>query len=121
MQRIINQKEGSKEFALFYHLDGEPVWVAMLGNELPHALGESRGEYLGSGDSPEEAIESLRSNLTKGILNLDNDWLLALSLTPWLKGFAKGREYSIWNDDKDRLYNDLSDYMRSKCGGDEDG
>jgi predicted CopG family antitoxin len=31
----LEKKEGNQEFALFYMLDGEPVWEAMLGNEQP--------------------------------------------------------------------------------------
>jgi hypothetical protein len=122
IQRCIEQKKGNKEFALFYLLDVEHTWLAMLGNELPVPLGESSGEFMGAGLSPEEAVENLHSNLTKGILNQNYSWMLALHLTPWLKDFAEGREYDMWNDDdEDRLYNDLMDYMRSKTGICDDG
>lgn len=109
----LEKKEGSREFALFYMLDGAPVWQAMLGNEQPHALGESRGEFLGIGSSPKKAVENLHSNLLSGILNKDYDWLLIWDRTPWLDGFnAEGREYT-W-DDEDRFYSDLMSFMSLK-------
>jgi predicted transcriptional regulator len=109
----LEKKEGSREFALFYMLDGAPVWQAMLGNEQPYALGESRGEFLGVGSSPNEAVEALRSNHIRGNLNQDYDWLLMWDRTSWLEGFnAEGREYK-W-DDEDRLYSDLMTFMYSK-------
>ncbi len=110
----LEKKAGSQEFALFYMLDGDPVWHAMLGNEqIFAALGESRGEFQGRGSSPEEAVEDLRSNLLSGNLNQDYDWLLIWDRTPWLEGFnAEGREYT-W-DDEALLYSDLMTFMCSK-------
>ncbi|MCL7942071.1 hypothetical protein M8009_17445 [Halomonas sp. ATCH28] len=112
----IEKKPGNKEFALFFNLDGEPVWEAMLGNELPIPLAESRGEFLGTGASPEESVKNLKSNLLSSTLNEDYDWLLALPRTPWLEDFAEGREYNIWGD-KSKLYSDLLAFIHSKGKG----
>lgn len=110
--KCIEKKQGSQEFALFYMLDGEPAWQAMLGNEQPVSLGESRGEFHGKGHSPEEAVSQLFRKFLSGTLNEGYDWLLIWDRTPWLEGFnAEGREYT-W-DDEDRLYNDLMDFIRS--------
>ncbi|MDW7749008.1 hypothetical protein [Halomonas sp.] len=112
--QCVEKKTGSQEFALFYMLDGDPVWQAMLGNEqIFAALGESRGEFQGRGSSPEEAVEDLRGNFLSGSLNQDYDWLLIWDRTPWLEGFnAEGREYT--SDDEALLYSDLMTFMCSK-------
>jgi predicted transcriptional regulator len=110
----LEKKTGNQEFALFYMLDGEPVWEAMLGNEQIFApLGESCGEFQGRGTSPEEAVESLYSNLLSGILNKEYDWLLAVHRTPWLQDFNAEEHKYTW-DDEDKLYSDLMSFMYSK-------
>ncbi|MBS9405376.1 type II toxin-antitoxin system VapB family antitoxin [Halomonas sp. TRM85114] len=112
--KCVDKKEGSREFALFYMLDGEPVWKAMLGNEQVFApLGESCGEFQGRGTSAEEAVESLYRNLLSGILNKDYDWLLVVHQTPWLNDFAAEEHEYTW-DDEDQLYSDLMTWMQSK-------
>lgn len=53
----IDQKEGNKEFALFFHAPG---WSALIG--CLHGgmlLGESPGEYEAQGETAEEAVAKL--------------------------------------------------------------
>lgn len=61
IKKIIDKKEGNKEFAIFYN-GGE--WSFLLGNEYKSVnLGEVGGEIESSGNSLEEAISEMKNKL----------------------------------------------------------
>lgn len=62
----IRKKVGNKEFALFYDGGGRSTWTAYIGNPSPVVnLGETEGEYVGIGDTAEEAVQDLYEKLDR--------------------------------------------------------
>jgi hypothetical protein len=56
----IDKKQGDKQFLLSY----DEMWWAEIGNPVSAVrLGESGGEYVGRGATPEEAVKELLEKL----------------------------------------------------------
>ena len=61
--QAIEKKQGNKEFALFFGW-GDEEWCAMIGNPSDWVpLGETSGEFVGEGATPEAAVIALLAEL----------------------------------------------------------
>ena len=74
IEEILRLKQGNKEIALFHFSEcdegdeDEAKWVVMLGSTNSHVLlGECGGEYYAEGETMNEALTKLLSNLKLGI------------------------------------------------------
>jgi len=61
MEKILSYPAYNKDLALFYTDRYEPAWSAEYCNPASHCvmLGEASGDFVGSGKTPEEALENL--------------------------------------------------------------